>query len=80
MTASEADHVARELAAQAYARIEGHEKVCAERQINIINSLTAVQRGVDRLNGRFWTAAIMTIVLLLSACGGLITIVLRSQH
>lgn len=80
MTSSEADYVAREIANKAIDRIEGHEKICAERQTNIINSLSAVQRGVDRINGRLWAAAVGIISMLVIACGALVFFILKTMH
>lgn len=77
---TEADHVAREIANQAIARIEGHEQVCTERQQHIIASLNDLKRGVERINGRFLAGAGTLIVLLLSACAGLLIFILRTTH
>lgn len=77
---SESDQIARDIAKDALARIEGHEAVCAERQLHIAASLTQLQRGVDRINGRFMAGAGTVIVLLLTACAGLLIFILRMQH
>jgi len=76
---SEADQIARDNAKDALARIEAHERVCTERQLHIVSSLESLSRGVDKLNGRFWTAAITVILLLLSGCGALIAIILKGN-
>lgn len=72
----EADQVARDIAKDALARIEGHEKVCAERQGHIMDSLRDVKRGVEGLYRRFWAAAIGIIALLLSVCGALLWLIM----
>ena len=71
------DQTARDTANKALAAIEGHEKVCMERQGHIIENLGDLKRGVEGLYRRFWAAALFIISLLLSACGALIYLVIE---
>lgn len=73
---SEADQVARDLAKDAYARIEAHEAVCAERQGHIILGLQDLKRGVEGLYRRFWAIAVGVVSLLIGACGTLLYLIL----
>jgi hypothetical protein len=74
---TEADHVARDSANRALSLIEAHERICSERQGHIIANLAELKRGVDGLYRRFWTVAVGVIALLVSACGGLIYLILE---
>lgn len=66
------DQFARDNAAKAISLIEGHERVCTERQGHIIETLVDVQKSIKGLYSRFWGAAIATIGLLLTACATLL--------
>ena len=79
MTQAESDHVAREIANQAIARIEGHEKVCAERQVHIVASLDVLQRSVERINNRIITGGGTLIIALIGACGTLLAILMKTH-
>lgn len=73
------DQTARDTANNALAAIEGHEKVCTERQGHIMENLRDLKRGVEGLYRRFWAAAISSIAMLLTACGALIYLVLNKH-
>ncbi len=73
---TEVDHVARDNANRAISLIEAHERICSERQGHIIQNLSELKRGVEGLYRRFWTVAVGVIALLISACGGLIYLIL----
>ena len=73
---TEVDHVARDSANRAISLIEAHERICSERQGHIIQNLSELKRGVEGLYRRFWTVAVGVITLLISACGGLIYLIL----
>jgi len=77
---TDTDQVARDTANKALASIEGHERVCAERQGHIIESLGELKRSVQGLYKRFWTAAISVIAMLASVCGTLLYMVLTGHH
>ena len=77
---TEVDQIARDNAKDALARIEGHEKVCAERQAHIVSSLETLQRGVERINSRFIAGGGALIIILLGAVGTLAVILLRATH
>ena len=77
---TEADQVARDIANSAMNAIETHEKVCAERQLHIIETLRELKDGVAGLYRRFWVAAIFVISTLFSVCGGLIYLILSKPH
>lgn len=69
------DQMARDEATRAISLIEGHERVCTERQGHILANLGDLKRGVEGLYRRFWAAAICCISLLLTACGSLIWLI-----
>ena len=73
---TEADHVARDTATRAISLIEAHERICSERQGHIIQNLSELKRGMEGLYRRFWSVAVGVIALLISACGGLIYLIL----
>jgi hypothetical protein len=73
---TEADHIARDSANRAISLIEAHERICSERQGHILENLSELKRGVEGLYRRFWTVAVGVIALLISACGGLIYLIL----
>jgi hypothetical protein len=73
---TEADHVARDNANRAISLFEAHERICSERQGHIIQNLSELKRGVEGLYRRFWAVAVGVITLLISACGGLIYLIL----
>jgi hypothetical protein len=73
---TEADHIARDSANRAISLIEAHERICSERQGHILENLSDLKRGVDGLYRRFWAVAVGVIALLISACGGLIYLIL----
>jgi hypothetical protein len=73
---TEADHVARDSANRAISLIEAHERICSERQGHILENLSELKRGVEGLYRRFWAVAVGVIALLISACGGLIYLIL----
>jgi len=56
--------------------LEAHERICSERQGHIIQNLSELKRGVEGLYRRFWAVAVGVITLLISACGGLIYLIL----
>ena len=53
-----------------------HERICSERQRHIIQNLSELKRSVEGLYRRFWSVAVGVIALLISACGGLIYLIL----
>lgn len=73
---TEADHIARDSANRAISLIEAHERICSERQGHILENLSELKRGVEGLYRRFWAVAVGVIALLISACGGLIYLIL----
>lgn len=74
------DQMARDDANRALLLIEGHERVCTERQGHIIQNLDALRRGVEGLYRRFWAAAICCISLLVTACASLLWLIVRMPH
>ena len=63
------DQEARDLANKALALIQEHDRVCAERQKNIIDKLEGLSDGVKGLYSRFWAGAGTIILILLGALG-----------
>ncbi len=74
---TDVDQLARDTSQRAISLIEGHERVCTERQGHILEALGDLKRGVEGLYRRFWAAALAIIGLLVGGCGTLIYLFLQ---
>lgn len=56
-----------ERATEALSRIDGHEKVCAERALTINQRLSDIADELKLINGRLWRVAAAAITTLIGA-------------
>jgi hypothetical protein len=65
---------------EARAKMDTHEKVCAERYGSINQQLVTLHQRLNGMSDRMWAAAGGTILMALTAIGALVTIVLMWNH
>lgn len=66
------DQIARDGMNRAFAQIDAHERVCAERWSEMRETTVAIRKGVEGLYNRLWYIACAFIAILVSALGTLI--------
>ena len=57
------------MAQSALGRLDGHEKLCAERWTQSATALARIEHGVAGLYRRWWQLAVAVIVILLGMIG-----------
>lgn len=62
------------------ARVDAHEKVCAERYGNINQQLVTLHERLNAMSNRMWAAAAGSIVILLGAVGATVFSLITSGH
>ena len=67
-------------AEQVEARLETHEKICAERYANINHQLAALHAQLEAISNRLWAAAGGSIVILLTAVGATAFALIAGRH
>jgi hypothetical protein len=63
----------------AHSRIDGHEKVCAERYGNINQQLITLHERLNSMSNRMWAAACGLIVMSISGLAGLLIMVITRK-
>jgi hypothetical protein len=64
----------------AHAKLETHEKICAERYANINHQLATLHSRLDAMSNRMWAAAAGSIVILLGAVGATVFALITGRH
>jgi len=63
----------------AHSRIEGHERVCAERYGNINQQLITLHERLNAMSNRMWVAACGLIVMAMGGLASLLVIVITRK-
>lgn len=63
-----------------HAKLDTHEKVCAERYASINQQLVTLHNRLDAMSNRMWAAAGGAILVLLTAVGATVFALLTRGH